>query len=95
MQLQPNDLILEIIGTPQTPLAIAGATQIEVWTDARVGDATLHIRLEHPSMAAAALEHIRAQGLTPIGARLIQPQPTSPVLPTPRVHWLGRILRAA
>jgi hypothetical protein len=95
MQLQHGDLILEIIGTPQTPLAIAGATQIELWTDARVGDATLHIRLSHPNMAATALENIRAQGLTPIGARLVQPQqPLPPVLNTPKGFW-QRLLRAA
>ena len=95
MQLQPNDLILEIIGTPPSPLAIAGATQIELWADARVGDATLHIRLSHPEKAAEALNDIRAQGLTPIGARLIQSQPLPPVRNTPKVGWLQRLLRAA
>jgi hypothetical protein len=95
MQLQPNDLILEIIGTPPTPLAIAGATHVELWADARVGDATLHVRLSHPDMAAAALNDIRAMGLTPIGARLIQPQPLPPVLSQPKVGWLQRLLRAA
>jgi hypothetical protein len=94
MQLQPNDLILEIIGNPSTPLCIPGATQTELWHDARIGDATLHIRLEHPELAAKALEFIRAQGLTPIGARLVQPQSTPPV-PAPRVRLLNRFLRAA
>lgn len=77
MQLQPHDLILEIIGTPKTALSIPGSIQTELWTDARIGDATLHIRLENPGLAGAALEYIRAQGLTPIGARLVQPQSTS------------------
>jgi hypothetical protein len=91
MQLQPNDLILEIIGTPTTPLRIPGATQTELWRDARVGDATLYVRLENPGLATAALEYIRAQGLTPIGARLVQPQ--SPA-PAPRVK-LHKPLRHA
>jgi hypothetical protein len=95
MQLQPNDLILETIGTPPTPLTITGATHVEVWGDARVGDATLHIRLASPDLAAAALNDIRAQGMTPIGARLIQPQPVPPFLSQPKVGWLQRLLRAA
>jgi hypothetical protein len=95
MQLQHGDLILEIIGTPTTPLCIPGATQTELWHDARIGDATLHVRLENPSFASHALEYIRAQGLTPIGARLVQPHSSIPPVPTPRVSWLHRMLRAA
>ena len=71
MNLQPNDLILEIIGTPSSPLQIPYATQTELWLDARVGDATLHVRLENPTYVPHALEYIRAMGLTPIGARVI------------------------
>jgi hypothetical protein len=92
MQLQPNDLILEIIGTPTTPLCIPGAIQTEVWRDARIGDATLQIRLENPNFASAALEYIRAQGLTPIGARLAQPQSTPS---TPPVKLLKPLRQAA
>jgi hypothetical protein len=72
MTLQPNDLILEIIGTPKNPLQIPNALETEIWSDARIGDATLHIRLESATYASAALEYIKAQGLTPIGARVIQ-----------------------
>ena len=71
MTLQPNDLILEIIGTPKNPLQIPNAIQSELWSDARIGDATLHVRLENAKYAIAALEYIKAQGLTPIGARVI------------------------
>lgn len=87
MTLQPNDLILEIIGTPKNPLQIPYALQTEIWSDARIGDATLHIRLERVEAAAAALEYIKAQGLTPIGARVIQ-APTVPVKPATRVSFL-------
>ena len=75
MTLQPNDLILEIIGTPKSPLQIPHALETQIWSDARIGDATLHIRLEHTKYAGAALEYIKAQGLTPIGARVIEPRP--------------------
>ncbi len=76
MTLQPNDLILEIIGTPKSKLEIPNALETQIWSDARIGDATLHIRLEHTKYASAALEYIKAQGLTPIGARVIEPRPT-------------------
>jgi hypothetical protein len=92
MKLQPNDLILEIIGTPTTPLCIPGAIQTKLWHDARIGDATLHVRFENPSFANAALEYIRTQGLTPIGARLVQPQSATPV---PRVKLLKPFRQAA
>ncbi len=81
MTLQPNDLILEIIGTPKSPLEIPNALQTEIWSDARIGDATLHIRLEHTKYAGAALEYLKALGLTPIGARVIEPRPAQAVVP--------------
>jgi hypothetical protein len=92
MTIQPNDLILEIIGTPKTPLQIPNAVQTEIWSDARIGDATLHIRLESPAYATAALEYIKAQGLTPIGARVIEPRVT-PIrtVPAPRTSFLKKL----
>jgi hypothetical protein len=90
MTIQPNDLILEIIGTPKTPLQIPNAVQTQMWSDARIGDATLHIRLENPTYASAALEYIKAQGLTPIGARVIQ-APTAPAKPVARVSFLEKM----
>ena len=90
MTLQPNDLILEIIGTPKNPLQIPNAIQTELWSDARIGDATLHIRLENATYATAALEYIKAQGLTPIGARVIQ-TPIVPVKPVSRVGFLEKL----
>jgi hypothetical protein len=90
MTLQPNDLILEIIGTPKNPLQIPNALQTEIWSDARIGDATLHIRLENAAYATAALEYIKAQGLTPIGARVIQ-VPTVPTKPAARVSFFEKI----
>jgi hypothetical protein len=90
MTLQPNDLILEIIGTPKNPLQIPNALQTEIWSDARIGDATLHIRLENATFATAALEYIKAQGLTPIGARVIQ-APPAPTKPVTRVSFLEKI----
>ena len=99
MTLQPNDLILEVIGTPTSPLNIPNAVKIDVWSDARIGDATLHIRLEHAKFAAAALEYIKAQGLTPIGARVIETQKvvTTPAQPKARSSFLSafRPARAA
>ncbi len=93
MTLQPNDLILEIIGTPTSPLNIPHAKETDVWSDARIGDATLHIRLEHSKFASAALEYLKAQGLTPIGARVIQAPNvvTTPVQPKSRPSFLSAL----
>ncbi len=71
MTMQPGDLILEIIGKPQTPLCIPGASKTEIWSDARIGDASLHIRLEQNTVVSNILEYLLSKGFTPIGARTI------------------------
>jgi hypothetical protein len=71
MTMQPGDLILEIIGKPQTPFCIPGTQETQIWSDARIGDASLHIRLEQNTLVSQVLEFLRSKGFTPIGARTI------------------------
>jgi hypothetical protein len=74
MNIEPQDLLLEIIGEVKDFNDLPGVIETRVWRDARVGDYSLQIKLETPSNASIVLGALREMGLTPIGARLVEPR---------------------
>ncbi len=101
MIIESHDLLLEVISDAQNSESLLeslpGALEIHSWPDARVGDYGLRIKLERPGDACMVLQALRERGLTPLGARLVEPRalpqvPASPARTVEVSHW--RLARA-
>jgi hypothetical protein len=80
-----HDLLLEVIGEIKDFTMLAGVRRTDVWRDARIGDYSLRIELETPQRACTVLQSLREMGLTPVGARLVEPRVT-PIIAARAAH---------